>query len=196
VRGGDAGGAQPMPVLRRLGRGGVVVKFKRRIDFPDGRDGVASWTAARWESEGGSWRIEVNQVLFGYRVQLARRDDVPPALGRGPWTSYEADYCLGTSRLALRLFPEMIMRILYGQDHVERPDLRFDEDPIVPFVRGLPKQVRRPMANDPECWAKFCELAGVAALAELHLSQDPPAPLVWAFPGVTAEFAAPGGAGI
>ena len=162
------------------------MKFKPPIEFPDGRDGTSSWAAARWESDGGAWRVEIDQVLFGYRLHVWRRDDLPPPFASGAWSSYLLDYCMGTSQTAILLLPPMVMRVL--QPHDERPDLPFAQDPVVAFVqKTFPAQRRKPLNNDPECWAALCALAGVPSLRGMDLEAGNHVPLAWGIAGITAS---------
>jgi hypothetical protein len=107
-------------------------------------------TLQEWRSEGGHWVVHVNRVFFGLRVNLGPEGD---RYDHG----YELDYCAGTDRAALLLLPRLIIAALDNVPEAVGCDW---------IRRRFPRQARKPIANDPACWARLCELAGVPDLAD------------------------------
>jgi hypothetical protein len=140
--------------------------------WPDGEpsDQAPGPTCFRWESAGGLWRVQVDPVLFGYRVHVDRGwplDSLDAApIGDGPrhrWPCHEVGYCCGANRLALMLVPRLVMKILEP----------FDEGARVDEVRrAFPQQHRKPIENDPECWTALCAVAGMPEASDLFYALE------------------------
>lgn len=154
--------------------------------WPDGRPSIDNPgpTALRWQSSGGLWRVQVDPVIFGWRVHVARRYplhsiDATPIPGMRPmdWPSYEVVYCCGDNRMATTLVPKMVMRALEA----------FNEDAQLDRVRGaFPVQSKKPIENDRRCWLALAAAAGLTrgmARAAFRLIQGqagtaPPVPVM------------------
>lgn len=99
----------------------------------------------QWFSESGLWLVSLDQMLFGIRCNVSRgfeRD------GKIFWQGIELPYCLGLNRLAILLVPAAVMKAM--------EQIPEDAGPIA--VGHFPVQHRKPMHNDPECWAELCRM--------------------------------------
>src|SRR3954465_6711304 len=107
---------------------------------------------ARWDSvPTGRYRVVIVPMIFGLRCNLMH-DYGRPHGDPHTWLYYEAAYCMGDHRLSFLLVPAVVIKALAGV-----------EEHAVPRRVGdlLPQQRRKPMYNDPDCWRKLCELAGL-----------------------------------
>ena len=95
-----------------------------------------------WASDTGRWRIEVNRVMYGYRVNLL--------LGIGK--SYEVDYCAGNSAEWVEALVTVVMSILRLWPEQM---LLAEMYPVFPIASV------KPIAKNVVCWALLCERAGV-----------------------------------
>lgn len=97
-----------------------------------------------WANESGTWRLEINRVMFGYRVQTRR--------GNARDSSYIVDYCAGNSEEWVEALATVVMSILRLQ-----PDTLSEQQ----MLHLFPRYSVRPMKRDVVCWALLCEMAGI-----------------------------------
>jgi hypothetical protein len=125
------------------------MKFKR----VDVQPSVVS--LARWDEQEGVWFLNAAPVLYGVRLHVCVNHE------RDEAGSIEMVYCMGRGGTAHLLVPGVVAKALESLPGTATcPDVR----------RHLPHQARKPMCNDPECWTKLCELAGVPELARTLIS--------------------------
>lgn len=106
-----------------------------------------------WHDETRTWRLEVNRVFFGYRVQLMH------VYTHGSYPDVVLDYCAGADRTWVEALATVMSKALapvpadvhHGQLHYWFPGYK-----------------RRPMHRDLTCWAGLCQLAGVDPARDLE----------------------------
>jgi hypothetical protein len=95
----------------------------------------------RWVSDAKIWEVQINPVLFGFRVHVCHRDEP---------STYLCDYCAGDQRHWVKAIAMTVIEILSG----------FEEDAHPRVVESIfPPQQIKPMSCDPVCWGKLCTLA-------------------------------------
>lgn len=108
----------------------------------------SKFTARQWVSEGaGLWTGQLDLFLYGVRFHLGHVSD--------PWWFY-LDYCCGQNPIAQILIPSVVFKAL---------ECAAETASIREVVKRFPSHRRKPMHNDPDCWAKLCGLAGIEVLS-------------------------------
>jgi|GEM_PF-3835091 len=111
---------------------------------PAPRDPENPCNVQAWQSENGTWRLEVERVIFGYRVQLRdARQHQPCAV---------VDYCAGASTTWVEALVNVLQRIL-----TIVPDFL----PEATMQKLFPRATVRPMAMDLVCWHELLRMANL-----------------------------------
>jgi hypothetical protein len=104
-------------------------------------------------TESGRYRLEVNRVMFGYRVQLVKVDPTATdEIDYGREWSLLVDYCAGASREWVEMLCAVLQKIL-----LTLPETLDNDD----YRAMFPTYRVRPMYRDLECFLKLLKLAGM-----------------------------------
>ncbi len=93
--------------------------------------------------------IGIYPVIYGYRVRAG-------VIGDG---YVYLDYCAGADQKQVENIYSMVETIINSRMNMMKPDMSKNEKSGFIF-KVFPKQNRKPMFNDPECFVELAKLSG------------------------------------